>query len=181
MVHNRRWFVPQLLPRGEQPTTELSIFVTNFVARSGAQVRPKPFILREHSLLESHVRAKGSLCQRPGFKAEVKNSERRQCTVPRVWQPPRRRAVPHGKDAAPAASPLSLEQGCRKLLQPYWFDCYVVVHECDYVALGFRNPTVKRVRFPWLRFKQITKAAGVSATEVRDHLTRPIVRTVVNH
>src|SRR5262249_31479374 len=148
MVHIRRWFVPQFLPRGEQSTTELSIFVTNFAARSGAQVRPKTAILREHSFSESHVRAKRGLCEPSGFKAEVEDSERRQGAVPRVWQPSRRRAVPHRKDAAPAAGPLSLEQRGRKVLQPHRVDCYVVVHECDYVASGFGNPTVKSVRFP---------------------------------
>src|SRR5882724_254582 len=149
MVHNRRWFVPQLLPLGEQPTTELSILITNFAARCGAQVRPKTAILCEHSLSESHVRAEGRLCQRSGFKAEVEDSERRHGAVSRVWQPSRRRAVPHRKDAPPAAGPISLEQRGRKVLQPHWFNCYVVVHECDHVASGFGNPTVESVRFPW--------------------------------
>ena len=82
MMHNRRWFVPQLLPRGEQPATELGILVTNFAAGSGAQVRPKTSILSKHSLLESHVRTERGLCQPCGLKAKVEGSEWCQGVAP---------------------------------------------------------------------------------------------------
>src|SRR6266516_4508347 len=180
MMHNRRWFIPQLLPRGEQSVAQLGVLASNLAPRSRAQVRPKAAILCEQSLLESHVRAKRGLFQPSSFKTEVEGSERCEGVAP-FWEPPRSRIAPLRKDATPAAGPLALEQTGRQLLQPHWLNYYVVVHECKHVALSFRNPTVKSVRFPWPRFEQITKAARVSATEVRNDITRLIVRIVVNH
>jgi len=136
------------LPRGEQPTTELSIFVRISLPGVGPKSVLKPPYFARTAFRKAMFVPKGVSASRPASRPRSKTASGAKPRCPASGSHRGGVQFPHRKDASPATSPLSLEQRGRKVLQPHWFNCYVVVHECDYVALGFRNPTVRSVRFP---------------------------------
>jgi len=134
-----------MLPRGEQPTTELSISY-EFRCQVWAQVRPKAAILCE-TAFGSHVR-----CQKASLRAvRLQGRGRRQRAAPSrcpaSWQPSRRRASSTPEGCVPATSPLSLEQ--RGVgFAPIGSTVTSSSMNATNVALGFRNPTVEERTIP---------------------------------